>query len=61
MVATHADLQKLERQKNDLVSAVRKQARLIEVLKRQKLHLEASRLLDFNEKEFLKAVETQPA
>lgn len=54
-------MQKLERQKNDLVSAVRKQARLIEVLKRQKLHLEASRLLDFNEKEFLKAVETQPA
>jgi hypothetical protein len=51
----------VERQKADLISAVRKQARLIDVLKRQKVHLEASRLLDFTEQEFLKVVEVKPS
>lgn len=58
---TAADMRKLERQKADLISAVRKQARLIDILKRQKLHLEASRLLDFTEQEFLKVVEVKPS
>ena len=47
----------LEKQKVDLIAAFKKQMRLIDVLKRQKAHLEAAKLLSFTEEEFVKALD----
>ena len=52
-----AENRKLEKQKSDLIQGFRKQARLIDVLKRQKMHLEAAKMLQFTEEEFVKALE----
>jgi chromosome segregation ATPase len=48
---------KLEAQRMELIQCLRKQNRLIDVLKRQKMHLEAAKLLQITEEEFVKTLE----
>ncbi|CDJ32106.1 uncharacterized protein EMH_0042460 [Eimeria mitis] len=59
IAARHAaELRKVTAQRDALAAAIKKQFKLIEVLKQQKAHLEAARWLQFTEEEFLKVVDT---
>ena len=52
-----AEVRRLEHQAAELLLAFRKQSRLVEVLRRQRAHLEASRALELTEHEFIKLLD----
>ena len=50
----------LEKQRNELLTGFKKQMELIDVLKRQKLHLEAAHVLKYTEEEFMQTLDWKP-
>uniref|UniRef100_A0A3P9LZ33 Testis expressed 9 n=1 Tax=Oryzias latipes TaxID=8090 RepID=A0A3P9LZ33_ORYLA len=47
----------LQKQKAELIVGFKKQLKLIDILKRQKMHFEAAKLLSFTEEKFMKALD----
>ena len=50
------DNKRLEQQRAELIMVLKKQSKLVDVLKRQRLHLEAAQLLGFSRAEFRAAL-----
>jgi hypothetical protein len=56
-----SDNKRLQKQKTELIQAFKKQLKLIDILKKQKMHLEATKILQFSEEEFMNALEWNSA
>ncbi|XP_044047877.1 testis-expressed protein 9 [Siniperca chuatsi] len=52
-----AENKMLKKQKAELIVGFKKQLKLIDILKRQRMHFEAAKLLSFTEDEFMKALD----
>lgn len=52
-----SQIRSLERQRAELLTAFKKQVKLIDCLKKQKCHIEAAKLLSFTEEEFVKVLD----
>ena len=57
IVTLETSIRQIEKQKQELIVGFKKQMKLVDVLKRQKLHLEGAKLLQISEEEFLKVVD----
>eukprot|EP01013_Petalomonas_cantuscygni_P038519 TRINITY_DN69676_c0_g1_i1.p1 TRINITY_DN69676_c0_g1~~TRINITY_DN69676_c0_g1_i1.p1 ORF type:complete len:183 (+),score=21.50 TRINITY_DN69676_c0_g1_i1:202-750(+) len=57
VTALEEDVRRTQRDRAELIGAFRKQARLVDVLRRQKLHAEAATLLRLSEAEFRRALQ----
>ncbi|EGD78746.1 hypothetical protein PTSG_01725 [Salpingoeca rosetta] len=55
--ALEDEIKQLRKQRNEVLEAFEKALRLVDVLKRQKVHLEAARALAFTEEEFIQALD----
>ncbi|ETO11552.1 hypothetical protein RFI_25823 [Reticulomyxa filosa] len=49
--------QKLTKQKNELMIVLKKQLKLIDILRKQKLHIEAAKVLEISENHFIKTLD----
>ena len=61
LAALRRERARLLSQRGEMVAAFKKAMRLIDVLKRQKMHLEAAKLLSFTEAEFTAAIDVADA
>ena len=55
--ALSLDMKRVDRQRQDLAQAFKKQSQLVTVLRKQKIHLEASAWLKLTEREFLRTLD----
>ncbi|KAI8832873.1 hypothetical protein BC829DRAFT_408322 [Chytridium lagenaria] len=56
----YSDNKRLVKQKAEMIAIYKKQNQLIDILKRQKMHLESATLLKITEEEFVRSLNTRP-
>ena len=53
------EISKLKRLNSEFKSVIQKQSKLVEILRNKCTHLEAARVLEFSEEEFMRALDWQ--